>query len=105
MKESFFGYYPPSAEKYARLWREGLIVLDTNVLLNLYRLPTTARDELLTVLELLRDRIWIPHHVALEFQRRRLTVISAERKSTEDALSSASDFVAEVKRRVDALQI
>lgn len=105
MKTPFFGYYPPTEAEYERLWKEGLVVLDTNVLLNLYRLPTTARDELLAVLELLKDRLWIPHQVALEFQRRRLTVIAAERKSTEDALQSASDLVSELKRKVDTLQI
>src|SRR5665647_778377 len=84
MKKSFYGYYSPTTEQYQLLWKEGLIVFDANVLLNLYRLPTTARDELISVLELLKERLWIPHQVALEFQRRRLTVISNERKNTED---------------------
>ena len=82
-----------------------MIVLDTNVLLNLYRLPTTARDELLGVLELLKERIWIPHQVALEFQRRRLTVITSERKATEDALSATSELVDDIKTKVEGLQI
>lgn len=105
MKPQFSGYYPPSNAEYERLWKEATIVLDTNVLLNLYRLPTTARDELFKVLELLEDRLWIPHQVGLEFQRRRLTVIAAERKSIEDALESASELVAGLKRKVDGLQI
>lgn len=105
MKNSFHGYYPPNDEQYRRLWEQGLIVLDTNVLLNLYRLPTTARDELVSVLEQLKERLWIPHQVALEFQRRRLSVIASERKSTEDALSFASDLMTEVRKKVDALQI
>lgn len=105
MKTNFYGYYPPTAEQYERLWRDALIVLDTNVLLNLYRLPTTARDELISVLELLKERLWIPHQVALEFQRRRLTVIASERKATEEALTATSDLVADIKKRVDALQI
>lgn len=105
MKPNFYGYYPPTTEQYERLWRDGLIVLDTNVLLNLYRLPTTARDELISVLELLKDRLWIPHQVALEFQRRRLTVIASERKATEEALTATSDLVADIKKKVDALQI
>ncbi len=105
MENSFHGYYPPTSEEYERLWKEGLIVLDTNVLLNLYRLPTTARDELISVLELLKERLWIPHQVALEFHRRRLTVIAGERKTTEDALTSASELVSDLKKKVDALQI
>lgn len=105
MKDTFFGYYPPTNSEYERLWKEALLVLDTNVLLNLYRLPTAARDEFIKVLDLLKERLWVPHQVALEFQRRRLTVIASERKSTEDALESASAVVNELKRKVDALQI
>lgn len=105
MRTSFFGYYPPTSGEYERLWKEATIVLDTNVLLNLYRLPTSARDEFLNVLDLLQDRLWIPHQVALEFQRNRLTVIAAERKSTEDALTSTQEIVGELRKKVDALQI
>lgn len=82
-----------------------MIVLDTNVLLNLYRLPTTARDELIGVLDLLKDRLWIPHQVALEFQRRRLTVIGSERKMIEGALTATSELMGDIKQKVDALQI
>lgn len=105
MKNTFIGYYPPTQAEYERLWNEGLIVLDTNVLLNLYRLPATAQRELVSVLELLKSRLWIPYQVALEFQRRRLTVISGERKITEEALTSASELVSDLKKKVDSLQI
>jgi hypothetical protein len=105
MRSSFDGFYTPTEAQYQALWRDALIVLDANVLLNLYRIPTTARDELLNVLELLKDRIWIPHQVALEFQRNRLTVIWSERKMTEDALSGASSLVGGISQKVDALQI
>lgn len=105
MRTTFKGYYPPSSEEYGTLWRDGLIILDTNVLLNLYRLPSAAREELFGALKLLKDRIWIPHQVALEFQRRRLTVISSERKSIEDALRSANSLVGDLKSRVEQLQL
>lgn len=105
MKSKFSGYYSPTAEQYERLWKEAIIVLDTNVLLNLYRLPTVARDELFTALALLKERLWIPHQVALEFQRRRLTVIASERKGIEDALTSASELVEGIKSKVVGLQL
>lgn len=105
MKNSFKGYYPPNEDEYGRLWREGIVVLDTNVLLNLYRLPPTTRDEFLTVLELLANRLWIPHQVALEFQRNRLSVISTVRKSTEEAVEAAKGLFSELKQKVDALEI
>lgn len=39
MKESFLGYYQPTEDEFNKLWSEGLVVLDTNVLLHLYRVP------------------------------------------------------------------
>ncbi len=105
MRTEFVGYYAPTQEEYERLWQEGLIVLDTNVLLDLYRLPASARDELIAVLDLLKDRLWIPYQVALEFQRRRLSVIAAERQATEGALSEANELFESLNDRVVSLQI
>ncbi|WP_018610500.1 PIN-like domain-containing protein [Uliginosibacterium gangwonense] len=105
MKKNFLGYYPPTQEQYKKLWNTGLIVLDANVLLSLYRLPTTAREDLLKVLESLKERLWIPHQVAMEFQRNRLTVIASERKTTEDVLKELQGLVACAKNKVNALEL
>jgi hypothetical protein len=105
MKSSFTGFYAPTTEQYEILWKDALVVIDTNVLLNLYRLPTLARDEVIGLLEILKDRIWIPHQVGLEFQRGRLNVIAKERKVTEEALSAAQSVVGQVKNKVEGLQI
>lgn len=105
MRDTFPCYYPPTPEEYQKLWKNGTIVVDTNVLLNLYRLPATARDDLFKVLESLTDRLWIPHHVALEFQKRRLSVIANERKNIESALTSAKSLVGDLQKKVDALQL
>jgi hypothetical protein len=105
MKEAFFGYYAPSSKEYEVLWNEATIIPDSNVLLDLYRLPVTAREEFIATLETLKERLWVPYQVALEFQRNRLTVISSERKATETALASAKALVGELKQKVEALQI
>src|SRR5438105_2793430 len=52
---------------YRSLLTSGLIVLDTNVLLNLYRYHQQTRRELLDVLAKVGDHLWIPHHVMVEF--------------------------------------
>ncbi len=60
---------------------------------------------MLAVLTELKERLWIPYQVALEFQRQRLNVISTKRKATEEALKTAKTFVDELKQKVEALQI
>ena len=66
------------------MWSEGTFVLDANVLLNLYRYPESGRNQLIEVLESLRGRIWIPHHVALEFQRNRPVVIAEQKRRFQE---------------------
>lgn len=105
MRKSFVGFYQPTENEYKSLWDTGLIVFDTNVLLDLYRLPEVARNEVFSVFDQVKERIWIPHQVALEFQRRRFTVISSERKITSDALKSAQALLSTLEEQVAKLEI
>ncbi|QLH23586.1 PIN-like domain-containing protein [Streptomyces sp. Rer75] len=61
----------PLREDYERVFRSGMVALDTNVLLNLYRSNERTRKDTLAVLGMLRDRLWIPHQVLSEFWRNR----------------------------------
>lgn len=80
MRDKFPGYYRPNVEEFAELWGEALFVLDANVLLNLYRYPKMARDELVSVLVQVSDRLWIPFQAALEFQRNRPYVLAEQKE-------------------------
>ncbi|WP_236191317.1 PIN-like domain-containing protein [Pseudomonas pharyngis] len=80
MKGLFPQYDHSSKVDHAEAWKTATFVFDTNVLLNLYRYQESTREELLNVISKLENRIWIPHHVALEFQRNRLSVIAGQGK-------------------------
>jgi hypothetical protein len=73
--DQFLSYLQPEADTTKRAITSGLTVLDTNVLLNIYRFAPIAREELLSVLEQMTDRLWIPHQVALEFFSNRFNAI------------------------------
>ncbi|MFI0961016.1 PIN-like domain-containing protein [Streptomyces sp. NPDC021080] len=64
-------YRTPVSSDYERLFQVGLIALDTNVLLNLYRSNERTRKDTFAVLDRLRDRLWVPHQVLVEFWRNR----------------------------------
>ncbi|WP_228128844.1 PIN-like domain-containing protein [Acinetobacter junii] len=84
-------FYTP--EQYKNIWENALFVFDTNTLLNLYRYQEETKNEFLQVLDKISNRIWIPHHVALEFQRNRLIVICEQKElfsKTKKALGIAS---------------
>jgi len=86
MRKTFSGYYRPSEEEFADLWKNCLFVLDANVLLNLYRYSEQTREALIGILEKIVDRLWIPHQVALEYQDNRLSTI-AEQARRYDRIS------------------
>ncbi|UXI81800.1 PIN-like domain-containing protein [Streptomyces vinaceusdrappus] len=84
----------PRKADYERLFACGMVVLDTNVLLNLYRSNERTRQDTLAVLTKLRDRLWVPHQVLTEFWRNREQKSvrhhhSAKAKETSAALDKA----------------
>jgi PIN like domain len=91
--DGFEGYRTPTAEDYRRVFSEGMVVTDANVLLNLYRYTDQARDDLLSVLERLGDQLWVPHQVLVEFWRNRDAVLRDPRDTgkTAQEMSEARD--------------
>ncbi|MGS2615117.1 PIN-like domain-containing protein [Micromonospora sp. LZ34] len=82
---AFMHFLAPSEETVRVALTSGLVVLDTNVLLSAYRFAPKAREELLSTLQRMTDRVWVPHQVGLEFHRNRLEVM-AERRTTYDTV-------------------
>ena len=80
MRGAFPGHFRPTTEEFDRLWGQGIFVVDTNVLLHLYRYSRSTRDELLEVLRALEDKLFLPHQVGQEFLDRRLTTIRTQRE-------------------------
>lgn len=103
MRENFREYHPPTETELRQLWARGTIVLDTNVLLNLYRYPIAAREDMIAVLQNVRDRLWIPHHVALEYYRNRETVIESQLEVFEKVKRILG--FARLESQLDALQL
>lgn len=75
MRTKFRGYYPYKMEDYETVWAESVIVLDANILLNLYRYGQETRNTFLKVLEEYKERLWIPYNIGEEFFRNRINVI------------------------------
>ncbi|WP_432108413.1 PIN-like domain-containing protein [Streptomyces sp. AA1529] len=65
----FEGYRTPAATDVRAALAHGVVVVDANVLVDLYRMNRQVREDMLTVLEALSDRLWVPHQVLIEFWR------------------------------------
>lgn len=76
MRQIFPEWYAPSEVELGSLLETATIALDANVLLDLYRVSTSQRDQILDLLnqENVQPRVWMPYQAALEYQRSRLKV-------------------------------
>jgi predicted nucleic acid-binding protein len=105
--DGFEQYQLPTDHERRAAITSGLIVLDSNVLLDAYRFAPRARTDLLGALERLGSRLWIPNQVALEFYRNRIRVIGDQEKAYKDALSLVDKFEAdaevELKQKIKQL--
>ncbi len=66
---------------------DALIVLDTNVLLDLYRYTSGARNQVLAALRLVKLRLWLPYRVGSEFIRGRRGVVADRTEKLQKAKS------------------
>ncbi|WP_353843445.1 PIN-like domain-containing protein [Mesorhizobium sp.] len=67
MRKLFHGYYEPTEKEFEKIWSDGLLVPDTNVLLHLFRFMPERRAEILAAFKSFGDRLWLPYQVASEF--------------------------------------
>lgn len=105
MKSELEGYYHLDDKELSSLWDDGTIVLDTNVLLNLYRYPANARDQLLRVFAKYKARLWIPYQIAIEFQENRLGVIAEQVGRFAEVRSIVEKAGRSLKGQIDGLQL
>ena len=84
MKDKFSEYYRLSESQLKGHWQADIFSFDANVLLNLYRYTPSTREAFFTLLEQVKDRIWISYQAAYEYQKNRLIVINAQKEAYQE---------------------
>lgn len=74
MKSKFFEHYCLSDEKIKEIWESGLVIFDTNILLNLYRYNKETCDDILNYMQTFGDQLWMPYQVGWEYNNNRMEV-------------------------------
>ncbi len=92
MKDKFPEYFRLSDDEIKTLWDEGIFVFDANILLDLYRYSDETREEFISILEKLKDRVWLPNQSAYEFFNNRLEVISQQEKSYQQMIKDLKNI-------------
>lgn len=95
MREKFREFYFDRDNE--KIWQDSIIVLDTNVLLNLYRFTKETSDQILDLLQKYSEQLWIPHQVALEYHYNRKSVIIEQSGSYEQVCSAFNTVPNKVK--------
>jgi len=80
MKSKVGHYYNLSNPEKIDLWNSGRFIFDTNVLLKLYFLTDDAREKFYQAVDVLAERLWLPHHIAYEFSTNRFAKIYESKK-------------------------
>lgn len=102
MKLVFPEFYKRNEEECKEMFKDCYFIIDTNVLLNLYRYSESTRNELLGLLEKIKDQLWMPYQVGLEFHFNRVPVILEQKMAYENIYkkidSQANDFITNLKK-------
>lgn len=98
MRKEFFEFFPESAEVFQAIWAGSAIVLDANVLLQMYRYTEETKDEFFKVLASFKERLWIPRQVADEFFKNRISTIESQVAVYNAALKGYGDLVASLEK-------
>lgn len=92
MKNTFPGYCKKSESEIKKIWENGIILFDTNVLLNLYRYSDSTRDTILDLISKFSKQIYLPHQAGLEYNRNRYEVIAEQEKAYKEFLDKITQI-------------
>jgi hypothetical protein len=81
MRNQFPGYFRPKKSEFDDIWKRGLVIPDTNILLHLLRFRRETRDEIVKTLKAMQTQLWLPYQVGFEFSRRWMEVEEENRAS------------------------
>lgn len=84
----FDSYRVPKQSELHDALRHGLVAVDTNVLLSLYRYNPVTVDDLFNLLHTVGDRLFIPHQVVREFWRNRQSVLGGPLSSNREVTNA-----------------
>ncbi|MDR6761397.1 hypothetical protein J2Y38_001606 [Flavobacterium sp. 2755] len=92
MKNTFPGYCKKTETEIKKIWENGIIIFDTNVLLNLYRYSDSTRNTILDLINKFSKQIYLPHQAGLEYNRNRYEVIAEQDKAYREFLDKINQI-------------
>ena len=104
MREHFLGWYLRTPDQLSAVWDAAVFVPDANILLHCLRHPENVRDQLLRLFDVLRDSLWIPYQVGLEFHRNRLDIEFGSRDAYDRVTEDCTAALDQARERLRQLR-
>lgn len=98
MKDLFFEYYKPTENFFKELWEDPIYAFDTNVLLDVFRSSEDGYKELIKIFTKLKEQIWIPYQVAMEYHKNLNKTIRDQYKKYDKPLEYLRNFEESVRK-------
>jgi hypothetical protein len=95
MRQHFSEYIPLSSDEKTAVWNEAIFVFDTNILLNLYRMSVKSSENIINIMNKLKERLFLPHQVGVEFYRHREEEIAKQINAFEHARATLKKLPAQ----------
>lgn len=102
MKRHFPLFYSDVKSEKIEAIKNGLIFLDTNVLLHFFRLGESFAQTFFQMLERVHDRVYIPYQVAKEYHPKYVELCISLCKSYENAIQETNNLKDPVKQLSDS---
>lgn len=99
MKTKFFEQYALSDAEVKTILENGILVFDTNVLLNLYSYTKSTKEEVLNIMKKNKNRLWMPYQVGWEFFNNRENKI----RNVQGGCDKLLKFIDDSKNEFDKL--
>lgn len=101
MKNKFIGYYWSEDDYEDEVWKNAILVVDTNVLLDIYRVSPETSKNLISILKTFaeEDRLWIPYQVAQEYHDELYHVVYSQIKNFDKAYKCLNDFKVNIDQK------
>jgi len=97
MKSKFPGYYRPTDDEFKKMWKQGIFVFDTNVLLDLFRYSQETVNSLLRIMESLKGRVWLPYQVSKEYHKNLPNIISEQAIKYGESIKTLKSFTEQIE--------
>ncbi len=99
----FEGFRDKSDEEKDQIWDSGIFIIDTNILLNIYKYRNKDNyKNLLSILSIVKekDKLYIPYHVGLEYYFNKDNLKDKKEKNYESLVSKYRSKINESKEKI-----